>query len=327
MLGEDMIECYAAGAADPPKRGVNTHRTLRSSVKFDRQELDDAEIRGLDTTLPSTALKPNGLKTLVRAEIEHTLSDPWRGHVSVEAVATTGSTNEDLMLRARVEQPAGCLLRAADVQTQGRGRQARVWRAASGDALLFSVSVPVASVPPSLPAITLACGVALAECLGSHHVAVNLKWPNDIRVRGRKLAGILTELVVDRLARYTLVIGVGMNLRLSEAERHAIGVPAIGLEELLRSTVDGCRGQWIGRLGSAILTAADEFIRDGFDPFCLRFNQLLEARGEVVDVIEGDQNAASGRIVEVDRFGRLIIESEGVTRRVSAGDVSLREKP
>jgi len=322
-----MIECYAAGAANPPKRCVNTDRTLRSSVKFDRQELDDAEIRGLDTTLPSTALKPNGLETLVPAEIERALSDTWRGHVSVEAVATTGSTNEDLMLRARVEQPAGCLLRAADVQTHGRGRQARVWRAAPGDGLLFSVSVPVSSVPPSLPAITLACGVALAECLAAHHVAVNLKWPNDIRVRGRKLAGILTELVVDRMARYTLVIGVGMNLRLSQAERHEIGVPAIGLEELLRSTVDRNREQWLGRLGSAILTAADEFIRDGFDPFCLRFNQLLEARGEVVDVIDGNQNAASGRIVEVDRFGRLIVESEGVTRRVSVGDISLRVRP
>lgn len=259
-------------------------------------------------------------------EIEQALPDPWRGLVIVEAVATTRSTNEDLVHRARLAQSAACLLRAAHIQTHGRGRQARVWHAAAGDALLFSVSIPVSSVPQSLPAITLACAVALAECLAADQVNVTVKWPNDIRAGGRKLAGILTELVVDRAARYTLVIGVGMNLRLNEAERLAIGYPAIGLEELLPPTVNRSREQWLGKLGSAILDAAAAFTREGFDPFCLRFNQLMEARGELVDIVDGDHTAASGRIVEVDRFGRLIIDCDGVTRTVSVGDVSVRAK-
>jgi len=280
----------------------------------------------LHMPLALKAQKPTGLKMLAPAEIERALADPWRGRVSVEAVAATRSTNEDLVHRARLAQPAACVLRAADVQTHGRGRQARVWHAASGDALLLSISVPVSSVPQSLPAITLACAVALAECLAAHQVAVNVKWPNDIRVGGRKLAGILTELVIDRAARYTLVIGAGMNLRLDDAQRRAIGYPAIGLDELLPSEVEGSREQWLGWLGSAILDAAAEFTRDGFDPFCFRFNHLLEARGELVDIVDGDRNAVSGRIVEVDRFGRLVIESDGTTRSISVGDVSVRAK-
>lgn len=73
------------------------------------------------------------------------------------------------------------------------------------------------------------------------------------------------------------------------------------------------------------VAAVAQFVRDGFDPFCERFNRLLEARGDIVDVADGNQRIISGRVIEVDRFGRLLIESGGVTHRISVGDVSLRQ--
>ncbi|MGZ8993633.1 MAG: biotin--[acetyl-CoA-carboxylase] ligase, partial [Burkholderiaceae bacterium] len=207
---------------------------------------------------------------------------------AVEAVTVTGSTNEDLVAQARVRQPSGPLVRAASFQTSGRGRRQRLWRAAPNDALLFSVSIPVAVRPASLPAITLACGVALADRLATHSVAVQLKWPNDIRINGCKLAGILTELVTDRNAAHTLVIGVGMNLHLDDAARSAIGQPAIALDQVLGESwgksAPQSREQWIGNLGGAIVAASARFMQDGFGPFHVRFNQLLESRGEMVDV-------------------------------------------
>jgi len=254
--------------------------------------------------------------------VEQALAHEWHGACLVEATAVTRSTNEDLVLRSRHHQPSLCVLRCADFQTHGRGRQARIWRASPGDALLFSVALPISAIAPSLPAVTLACGVALAECLADDGVIVQLKWPNDVRVDRRKLAGILTELVVDRAARYTLVIGVGMNLRLDAAARRAIEQPATALDQL-PAVSERSREQWIGRLGSAILTAAAQFVRDGFEPFCARFNQLLESRGELVDVVDGHQHI-SGRVVGVDGAGRLVIDSDGVSRSVSVGDVSVR---
>ncbi len=200
-----------------------------------------------------------------------------------------------------------------------------MWRGAPGDALLFSVAIPLPVVPESLPAITLVCGVALAQCLADDGVAVQLKWPNDVRVNGCKLAGILTELVADRDARHTLVIGVGMNLHLDDATRRAIEQPAIALDQLLQVSTGFSREQWIGRFGGAIIVAAARFVRDGFDPFCTPFNQLLEGRGEMVDVVDGGNTApVTGRAVEVDRHGRLVIESNGYRRSVSVGDVSVR---
>lgn len=259
---------------------------------------------------------------LSSAEVEKALALEWQGACSVETVAVTRSTNEDLVLRSRRHQPATCILRCAGFQTHGRGRQARVWRAAPGDALLFSAALPLSAIPASLPAVTLACGVALAECLSDAGVIAQLKWPNDVRVDRRKLAGILTELVVDRSARYTLVIGVGMNLRLEAAARRAIEQPAIALDQLC-ATLERSREQWIGRLGSALMAATTQFVRDGFEPFCDRFNQLLEARGELVDVVDGRQHT-SGRVVGVDDAGRLVLDSDGVTRTLSVGDVSVR---
>ncbi len=216
-------------------------------------------------------------------------------------------------------------MRAADFQTGGRGRHQRPWRTAPGDALLFSVAIPVAAVPGSLAAVTLACGVALAECLGEYGVAVQLKWPNDVRANGQKLAGILSELVVDRDAKYTLVVGVGMNLRLDDAARRVIEQPAIALDQLLAASIERRQEQWIGRFGGSIIATGAQFVRDGFDPFYARFNRLLEARGDIVDVVDGNRGVISGRVIEVDRFGRLLIESDGAIHRISVGDVLLRQ--
>lgn len=265
---------------------------------------------------------PTPLQTL---EIEHALALAWSGEFSAEAVAVTGSTNQDLVVRSRERQPLHCVLRVADFQSGGRGRQRRAWHAAPGDALLFSVAIPIAAVPQSLPAITLACGVALAECLAKHGVVVQLKWPNDVRVNRAKLAGVLTELVIDREARCTLIIGVGVNWRLDETARRAIDQPAIALDQLLAAEA-GRREHWIGRFGGAIIGAAMQFLREGFISFNARFNQLLEARGELVDVLDGERTI-SGRVVEVDHLGHLVIDVDGVRHNVSVGDVSTRPYP
>ena len=278
------------------------------------------------------AADPFGAAPLDASDMARALALAGCGECAVEVVAVTGSTNEDLVARARVRQPSGPLLRAASFQTSGRGRRQRLWRAAPNDALLFSVAIPVGVRTASVPAITLACGVALAEYLASRGVPVQLKWPNDIRINGCKLAGILTELVADRDARQTLVIGVGMNVRLDNAARSVIGQPAIALDQLLGKRLGESalhsREQWIGDLGGAIVAAAARFMQDGFGPFCARFNQLLESRGEMVDVSQGQADgkpAISGRLIEVDGLGQLVIEVEGRHHSVSVGDVSVRQ--
>lgn len=247
----------------------------------------------------------------------------------VETVEETGSTNADLMARARAAQFARPVLRAADFQHAGRGRQGRPWLALPRHALLFSLGMPLAELPASLPAMTLACGVALAECLQQRGITIELKWPNDLRVGGCKLGGILSELAVDDAARYTLVIGIGINLHLEPSAREMIDQPVLGLDELLAPKVVGAeREAWIGRLGAAILQTLAVFSRDGFAAFRPRFNALLEGRGRAVEVIDNASVSLRGRLLEVDTYGRLLVDvGAGAPRAVSAGDVVYCDAP
>ena len=176
-----------------------------------------------------------------------------------------------------------------------------------------------------MPPITLACGVAVAQVLNRCGISVQLKWPNDIRIDGRKLGGILTELVADRYGGQTLIVGVGINRRVSEDAQSRIGQPAIALDEL-DNAPQRPREQWIGEFGGAIFSASALFAKSGFGPFRAPFNQLLESRGETVDVLNDAPGtpAISGRIIEVDHDGRLIIEAEGMRHALSVGEVSVR---
>ena len=307
---------------------TTTRNNEGTDVKF------DCRLKGIgfgDDCLVATlnSMRPSGHAggwTLSAPVIVQALSPGWLGGCTVEAVAVTVSTNQDLVSRARARQPARCLLRAADFQSGGRGRKRRQWQAASGDALLFSVAIPLAGPSQSLPAITLASGVALAESLAEYRIEAQLKWPNDIRIDGCKLGGILTELVADRGARYTLVVGVGINLHLDEVARRSIGQPAIALDQLLDAAAMPSREQWIGMFAGAIFNAVARFMQEGFDPFRACFNRRLESRGELVDVVSDGPGVPQicGRVIEVDPDGRIVIEAEGQRHAVSVGDVTVR---
>jgi len=244
----------------------------------------------------------------------------------VETIDQTASTNADLMARAREAQFPQPVLRVADFQYEGRGRQGRPWLALPRHALLFSVGMPLAELPASLPSITLACGVALAECLQQRGVDVQLKWPNDLRIGGRKLGGILSELAVDDEARYTLVVGLGINLHLAPSARQAIDQPAIGLDEVLPASVVAAeREAWIGRFAAAALETLTTFSREGFAAFRPRFNGLMEGRGREVDILDNGRVVVSGRLAEVDGYGRLLIDvGASAPRAISVGDVAFR---
>ncbi len=243
----------------------------------------------------------------------------------VEVVATTGSTNEDLLIRARQRQSKYPILRAADEQTAGRGRQRRAWLARPRSALLFSLAVPLDSLPAALPAITLANGVALAEYLRGRGVPVDLKWPNDVLLEGRKLAGILCEVGVDADGKATVVVGVGVNCWLTDEGRALIDQPAAALSELIAPSLLATeREAWIAQMAAAVLATVSRYVEDGFVPVRERYNALLHARGDDVDIVDDGQVTASGRVIEVDTIGRLVLAAADGMRTINVGDVSLR---
>jgi BirA family biotin operon repressor/biotin-[acetyl-CoA-carboxylase] ligase len=212
----------------------------------------------------------------------------------------TTSTNDRARELAQAGAPHGTLVTAGE-QSAGRGRQGRTWSAPAGSALLLSL---VLRDPPSL--LPLAAGVAVADVAGAD---ARVKWPNDVLVDGRKVAGILAE---GRPQDGWAVLGIGVNV-------------AVRLEDLppeLHETA--------GTLG---LTAADveptlaQLLSALVDALALDDGALL-ARYRDRDALAGREVAwsgGSGRARGIDGEGRLVVELEGGGRTaLSAGEVHLR---
>jgi BirA family biotin operon repressor/biotin-[acetyl-CoA-carboxylase] ligase len=226
--------------------------------------------------------------------------------------------------RVRARQPSRAILRATIEQTAGRGRHGRAWHARPGSALLFSLAMPFVGARAVDGAISLACGLAAAEALAPR-VALQLKWPNDLLLDGRKLGGVLCELALDDAGRRSVVVGIGINLWLAPKMRIAIEQPAAALEEVipLRELATQ-REELIGRIAAATLALAGEFGLHGFAPLRARFLARFALLGREVELLEARKPIAAGVAVDIDAVGRLLLRTEAGTRAFAGGEVSLR---
>ena len=139
---------------------------------------------------------------------------PWSDPV---VLGVTDSTNRVAMEMAENGAPHGTVV-VADAQTAGRGRMGRRWVSPAGKnlyvSLLLRPSVPAADAPR----LALVAGVALADTVEAMGVTASLKWPNDLYCGGRKAAGILAEMASDSGGVRHVVIGVGLNVNMEEAD-------------------------------------------------------------------------------------------------------------
>jgi len=126
--------------------------------------------------------------------------------------AVTGSTNDDALKAARSGAPHGSVF-IADEQTAGRGRRGHAWLAAPGESLLFSVLLRPKLELAQSSALTLAIGLSLRDAVAPLlESSPQLKWPNDLYVGGKKLAGILVESQLQGSELQAIVVGVGLNV-------------------------------------------------------------------------------------------------------------------
>ena len=206
----------------------------------------------------------------------------------------TDSTNARARALARNGAPHGTLVTAGE-QTAGRGRQGRTWSAAPGEALLMSVVIR--GPRPLLP---LAAAVAVCEALDPLEAAV--KWPNDVWIERRKVAGILVE---GRPAAGWAVLGVGVNVSSAPAQL-GDAAASIGTDVSVESALDAvldALARWLGKEADEVLEA-------------WRARDAL--RGEPVRW-SGGTGVAAG----IDDSGSLLVETEAGLVSLGAGEVHL----
>jgi BirA family transcriptional regulator, biotin operon repressor / biotin---[acetyl-CoA-carboxylase] ligase len=203
----------------------------------------------------------------------------------------TDSTNERARVLAALGAPHGTLV-TADEQSAGRGRQGREWVAAPGAALLMSV---VLREPGE--ALPLAAAVAVCEALP---VEAAIKWPNDIWIARRKVAGILVE---ARPQEGWAVLGIGVNVRDAPAIEHVTSLGgALGVEQLLERLLLALDA-WLSRPLSEVLAA-------------------WRSRDALLGQTVRWQNG-SGKGVGIDEGGALLVETDSGRVALQAGEVHL----
>lgn len=136
----------------------------------------------------------------------------WAGHPAT-VVAETGSTSDDARAAAEGGAPHGTLF-VADAQRAGRGRLGRRWSSPPGAHLYASIVLRPRRLARELTLLPLAVGLAAAECVDAWAPgAARIKWPNDVRVGGAKLAGVLVEGALRGEHFQHVIVGVGLNVR------------------------------------------------------------------------------------------------------------------
>ena len=242
----------------------------------------------------------------------------WPEPFVVTWVSETGSTNADLAGEARTGAAHGTVL-VADHQTAGRGRLGRTWQAPPGSALLCSILLrpaPGAVVHGALWAVALAAQSAVTALTG---VTPELKWPNDLMVGERKLAGVLAEAVVgadDPLTLSGVVVGIGLNVGWREPPVE-VAARAITAEELAGHAVD--RHALLEWLLADLAPLLVVWQHDA-DELHARYRSRLATLGRMVSVDLGDRQL-SGTAVDVTYGGLTLRRADGTEEVVLTGDV------
>jgi BirA family transcriptional regulator, biotin operon repressor / biotin---[acetyl-CoA-carboxylase] ligase len=228
----------------------------------------------------------------------------------------TGSTNDNALLAARSGAPHGSLF-VSDEQTAGRGRRGNAWLAAPGESLLFSVLLRPKLELAQTSALTLAIGLALRDAIGPLVTAPTLlKWPNDLYVNEKKLAGVLVESQLQGERLQAVVVGVGLNVATRDFPPE-IASRATSLALLGASVVE--REPLLHALLNAIASRLDAYERTGIAGILDELNAADALRGKRIRV---DAELGVGR--GLDEQGRLLLEDQaGVIHAIIAGTVEL----
>ena len=297
--------------------GVTRTAVWKQVQRLEREfgiRVDAVRGRGYRLAAPLELLDTDRIRTELSADGQQALQ-------TLQLLATTASTNADanhdlpqISNRAKVW--------LAEHQTEGRGRRGRPWFSTFGQNLYLSLAWRFELPMGELSGLSLVAGVVVAEVLAELGlVGHSLKWPNDVLIDNRKLAGILVEVTGEAGGPAAAIIGIGSNVRLPDTVDAEIDQPWIDLHRADAGHIS--RNRLAGRLIDQLIAACSVFASRGLEPFIDRWQVFDQMHGKPVRILRGSESvegvyrgiAASGAVVIEDQVGR---------REYHAGEVSLR---
>jgi BirA family biotin operon repressor/biotin-[acetyl-CoA-carboxylase] ligase len=253
----------------------------------------------------------------------------------LESVDQSTSTNEDLMARWRAGQLWEPIARKAITQTSGKGRLGRAWVSHAKQALTFSVAYPFKKSISELSGLSLACGLAVIKGISQasgisqedlKKSGLGLKWPNDIFINDKKLAGMLLEGgQLDTTQATWIVIGIGINLTTDEALENSIQRPIASLDQISEVKAMDADVLWLAILKELAATI-ELFEQHSFSKFQEEWNSWDIYKNKTCTIIQNEEIQHEGFERGVDDQGHLLIESNHKMQKIISGDVSLKAK-
>ncbi|CNF23743.1 biotin--protein ligase [Yersinia nurmii] len=239
------------------------------------------------------------------------------GKVSVLPVVD--STNQYLLDRINELQSGDACV--AEYQQAGRGRRGRHWVSPFGANLYLSMFWRLEQGPAAAMGLSLVVGIVMAEVLRKLGAAdVKVKWPNDLYLSDKKLAGILVELTGKTGDAAQLVIGAGINLSMRDSSNNVINQDWINLQE---AGVSIDRNKLTAELLSELRRAVIKFENEGLGAFISRWRELDNYLDRPVKLIIGNQEIF-GIARGIDQQGGLLLEQDGDVKPYIGGEISLR---
>lgn len=248
----------------------------------------------------------------------------------LEVLATVASTNDIAKQRAEICDASGLVV-ISEQQTDGRGRRGRAWISPFGCSIYLSIVWGFDTGVKALEGLSLAVGVVVLELLEASGLeGLELKWPNDLLWKNRKIGGILLEVVGDPLGYCQVVVGVGVNVKMDKTFESVITQQWSDLNEVLlsqtaqdKSPITLSRNQLGGTIIDALLHLLSDYHKTGFkayrdswlqrDAYLNRPVQLLLMNKSVYGIARG-----------VDYSGALQLETDDAIRTFSGGEITLR---
>ncbi|MBW5814523.1 bifunctional biotin--[acetyl-CoA-carboxylase] ligase/biotin operon repressor BirA [Yersinia kristensenii] len=237
----------------------------------------------------------------------------------VAVLPVVDSTNQYLLDRiSELKSGDACV---AEYQQAGRGRRGRQWVSPFGANLYLSMFWRLEQGPAAAMGLSLVVGIVMAEVLHKLGAGqVRVKWPNDLYLNDKKLAGILVELTGKTGDAAQLVIGAGINLTMRESTTNVISQDWINLQE---AGVIIDRNKLTAELLSELRLAVVKFENEGLSAFISRWREMDNYLDRPVKLIIGNQEIF-GIARGIDQQGALLLEQNGSVKPYIGGEISLR---
>lgn len=249
-------------------------------------------------------------------------ADFIRSHVTsgnISVLPVIDSTNQYLIERIESLQSGDVCL--AEYQQAGRGRRGRQWFSPFGANLYLSMYWKLEQGPAAAVGLSLVIGIVMAEVLHTLGAGqVRVKWPNDLYLHDRKLAGILTELTGKTGDAAHIISGAGINLTMRNVQENVINQGWINLQE---AGISINRNHLAVELINALRSALIIFEQEGLKPFLSRWEKLDNFIHRPVKLIIGEREIV-GISRGINEQGALMLEQNGVITPWMGGEISLR---